>query len=497
MPDLVRLQSYKGTTNYVDISNSGEHVIGRSSREEIAVWKRTGMDFALVSRLKTEDRIWDLHIREKEILLASLLRNGRICISKLTAKGIVQDQALTHEEGLEGIIPTRSSTLAISPDCRSLIYLSRKDTAIELWNLPLKRNQKPVRLLDKRGIALVTSFSSDATQLAVVNDDSVARIWDLRKGTLLARINLPEEAGPFFQARFSRDKKSLALAYGMSWGWELELMIYDFESKKAARMKFPAHRQACDMIPGDERVRTIITPKVKDATFTPDLRQAYSCDNAGNVYAYQITSKTRKLIHRAKDTFQAIALSPRSDFIALGGWYGTIDIIWLQQRLAEITRVEELVEKAKQNPKDPRPIKELVRCAEGKQEWARIHTFAEMAKLGAQFKANPQLKSVFEEHLVPAISKGLEDSSGLVRGEAALTAAGFGPVAQPLVPNLIQAMKKYPVLEETALFSVQALGEIGPGAQEALPIIEKTAKRWPDYVDKEIINRALKRIRGK
>jgi WD40 repeat protein len=312
---LVRWQAHKGPTDGVHISDCAKYIVAESMRNELTVWKKEGRKFILVATLKTEFRIANIRIREKDVLLGYFGDNHRVCFSKIVDGKLIPDKALVHEEGLQGISP-RPTTLTFSPDSKLVAYTCVKDTAIEVWDFPL-RQQKPIRLLDGEGIAWLMAFFEDNSRLAVVNEDDQLRIWDLKTKALLQKVTLPKEAGPFLQMAFSKDNTRIALAYGMNWGWDLEFAIYDLKSKKLVRTRFELTGKA----------------KAKDAVFSPDLLKAYSCDNEGSVHAYSLPGRKQQLLHKAKDDFRSLALFPAGDCLAVGGWSGTITLVPIPQKV--------------------------------------------------------------------------------------------------------------------------------------------------------------------
>ncbi len=165
----------------------------------------------------------------------------------------------------------------------------------------------------------------------------------------------------------------------------------------------------------------------------------------------------------------------------------------VNRRYREIERIQAIIRLVKQDPTDPTPLRELVNYADRREDWDRTQMFAQMRELGPAFQKAPQTRKVFDEILLPVIKKGLDDPSGGVRRESALAAGAFGPLSKPAMWELIQAIKKYPN-EDTALFSAEALGEIGPEAREAIPAIEEVEKTWPGF--EQTIERSLQKIRG-
>src|SRR5262249_43532887 len=138
-------------------------------------------------------RIDAVRIRENDILLGYFgSKDARVGFSRLVDGRIIPETELTHEVGLEGVIPY-PATLTISPDSKLIAYTCVKDTAIELWDFPPRR-QKPVRLLDEVCGAYCMAFSADTTRLAAADADQKLRIWDLKTKAVLERVTLPRLA---------------------------------------------------------------------------------------------------------------------------------------------------------------------------------------------------------------------------------------------------------------------------------------------------------------
>lgn len=73
-------------------------------------------------------------------------------------------------------------------------------------------------------------------------------------------------------------------------------------------------------------------------------------------------------------------------------------------------------------------------------------------------------KGVFARYAIPALGKALDDSSGYVRREAALALRASGPLALGALPQL---MARAPYGDDTASFSIETIGNLGPAASSA------------------------------
>lgn len=80
---------------------------------------------------------------------------------------------------------------------------------------------------------------------------------------------------------------------------------------------------------------------------------------------------------------------------------------------------------------------------------------------------------------LPLLIRAMNDAIPEVRARSAVAIAGVGGEAQAAVPSLVQAMEKAEYPEE-CLAEVYALGQIGPGAKEAIPALKRVAARHTD-----------------
>ncbi|MGH7993244.1 MAG: HEAT repeat domain-containing protein, partial [Limisphaerales bacterium] len=80
----------------------------------------------------------------------------------------------------------------------------------------------------------------------------------------------------------------------------------------------------------------------------------------------------------------------------------------------------------------------------------------------------PEQKKLFVEYAVPALGKALHDPSPFVRREAASALESSGDLAIDVLPDLLSRVSSN---DDTAWFSIQAIGNLGPKAKEAVPVL--------------------------
>ena len=145
------------------------------------------------------------------IVLGYFGPDQEVCLSTVKDRELAPDKPLLHEVGIAGII--RHPTLVISPNSRVIAYSSVVDTAVELWDFPI-RQQTPVRLLETKGVVHKVAFSNDLTMVAIATEndrpaENTVRIWDVKKRAVLHRIALPLGTRPL-QIAFSSDNDGLS-----------------------------------------------------------------------------------------------------------------------------------------------------------------------------------------------------------------------------------------------------------------------------------------------
>jgi hypothetical protein len=148
------------------------------------------------------------------------------------------------------------------------------------------------------------------------------------------------------------------------------------------------------------------------------------------------------------------------------------------RREREIERYNAIIAAIKADPNNTALYEELVAAKRRSNAWDRTQMFARMRDLGSVLQQTEQSRAGFRSILLPVIQQGLHDPSGFVRREAALSAAAFGPLSTPAVPELIAVLYQYPE-EDTARFAAVALGNIGPGAAEAIPALQRATTYSP------------------
>lgn len=298
--NIVLLQAFHSPTRELRISKCGKYIAARSGTE-LTVWKMGGKGVVLKSRHNLETTIMDFVFREDELLVARLVKSNSIVFVRLKDGRVMSAGELKQDD----------AWAIFSPDASSIIGDNFARGDIELWDFPL-RKQEPIRIFHKGEGSQLFVFSRRKQEIANVNFDNVLRIWDTQSGRIVVNKRpLPNEAGPFHEGMFLGKGNQIILGYGMRFGWELEFCMYDIERDKIVLTRFPAN--------GDAKVQGLV--------FGADGSEAFTCDNKGSVFSYSLSLKSRRLIYRAQDDFRSVAISPNGDYLAVGGWTGTIAIV--------------------------------------------------------------------------------------------------------------------------------------------------------------------------
>jgi hypothetical protein len=80
----------------------------------------------------------------------------------------------------------------------------------------------------------------------------------------------------------------------------------------------------------------------------------------------------------------------------------------------------------------------------------------------------PEQKKLFSDYAIPALGKALHDPSPFVRREAAAALLNSGDLAIDVLPDLMSRVLNN---DDTASFSIEAIGNLGPKAKEAVPVL--------------------------
>lgn len=97
----------------------------------------------------------------------------------------------------------------------------------------------------------------------------------------------------------------------------------------------------------------------------------------------------------------------------------------------------------------------------------RINTAGHLATIANQLRT-PEQKKLFSDYAIPALGKALHDPSPFVRREAADALHNSGDLAIDVLPDLLSRVSYN---DDTAWFSIQAIGNLGPKAVKAVPVL--------------------------
>lgn len=136
------------------------------------------------------------------------------------------------------------------------------------------------------------------------------------------------------------------------------------------------------------------------------------------------------------------------------------------------------VEAVRESPTDKAVLEKLLEyyrtTSKTDGSWARAKFFTHLLPLVTPYQDNIKAGELFSTMLLPEISSCLKDDNEEVRFQAASAAGDFGFLSEPLVPHLVELIKKHPN-DGSGMVAAIALSEIGPAARSALPELEKAA----------------------
>lgn len=102
-----------------------------------------------------------------------------------------------------------------------------------------------------------------------------------------------------------------------------------------------------------------------------------------------------------------------------------------------------------------------------RSEGLRIDAAGYLATIAGRIRT-PEQKKLFTDYAIPALGKALHDPSPFVRREAADALNNSGGLAIDALPDLLSRVSYN---DDTAWFSIQAIGNLGPKAQKAIPVL--------------------------
>ncbi len=147
-------------------------------------------------------------------------------------------------------------------------------------------------------------------------------------------------------------------------------------------------------------------------------------------------------------------------------------------------RTTGLRDKVIANSKDQASLRELVSLLDDSSALNRANAAGCLRQLGHNRVTRDQVAPI----AVPALASRIDS----VGREAPIALGAYGSLAAPAVPQLIRAVEQYPT-QDTGWFAAEALGDIGPAAKDAIPVLTAVKdKKWIG----EYAAKALRKING-
>jgi WD40 repeat protein len=316
-PEAVhRFSAHASPTMKICISQSGEFILARTWNNEITMWKKNGPRFDQVAKVQMDSKLQDFGFRDNEAILAHQDKEGGVQFYKLAENKLQKDQQIApNKDGNELHDKPWVHFFAGA----KLIALWYPDGAREFRDFPLRKQTPRLRLGPDDYSSTSIAIAGDMSKVAVVTLENVLQVWEMNTGKNDVTQKFPEFAGPFLGAVFSKDRNRLTIGYGTYAGWEWNFRVCDLRNGERVDFGFSYIERKTE--------HGANGAKVKGLVFADDGETAYTCDNFGLVFSYSLTSRIRTLIHKADDGFHSIAISPQEDYLAVGGWSGSISII--------------------------------------------------------------------------------------------------------------------------------------------------------------------------
>ena len=184
------------------------------------------------------------------------------------------------------------TSVAFSPDGKTLASVSRNDQTIRLWDVATGEQKHTLP-----GNAFV-AFSPDGQTLATGGDDGTLRLWDVNSGE--HRQTRTGHVGWVYSAAFSPDGNTIASV--------------------SSNGREPVHVHVWDVNSG-ERLRTLTghTNRVYSVAFSPDGNTIASGDLGGTLRLYDANSGEPLQTLTGQGIVLSVAFSPDGNTIASGG----------------------------------------------------------------------------------------------------------------------------------------------------------------------------------
>lgn len=144
-------------------------------------------------------------------------------------------------------------------------------------------------------------------------------------------------------------------------------------------------------------------------------------------------------------------------------------------------RIKKLIRAAKEDPLNDRYPKELLAIAQSKYSFAATNAVVGLGEIGSSASA-----------VIGPLAELLKSPDSFVSREAARALSRLGPLSAPVLSELENAVVHGRADVDTTWFAAEAVGNIGPPARRALPMLRE--KMGKSQILDRILLESIRRI---
>ena len=307
--ELRRLNTQCGSIAALDFSHSGDLLVAGCHDGTVELWHTYSGQ--LLRRLKAHgDAVWAVSLSPKGEVLATGSSDNTVALWDV-ASGRELHTLLGHEQAVTRVI--------FSPDGR-LLASAGVDKSVCIWDAATGR--LITRLTDHTESIVALAFSPDGSLLASGAQFGTVKVWDVNSRSLVRTFQRslstsdPADVRPFAldDLLFSTDGKQLIVAEGLVFAPDVGAWISINDIKGAIRFLDASSGQEKSRISSDK-----IGVGFKGLSVDKRGQVLAWGDTTGAVHILNVLKSSERTIAGVGSGASSVAVSPTSQFLALGG----------------------------------------------------------------------------------------------------------------------------------------------------------------------------------